>query len=480
VLTKHPLRFAAAIILIVASSVVALRSTLVVADADSTATAVTVAVGGETRTTLHFAAPSSVASDIAVLLDSTGSQSSFMAATSALALGAIDRLADPDVRVAVAASGDVPTFPFGTSTDTPYRLALPMNADRATWSATLTGLAAVEGGGDEAEGQLGALVELLTNPLTGEPKAQPVVFSPGRRHVVVLTADHPPHLSSDTWCRAERCVAYPGPTKERVQQALADAAVTLIVVSDGDVGVLAELARTSGGVVVDVAATDSPSTIDEVLRRTRVTVSPTISGCDGLSVRPAGGVVLATAGQEGAVEVVLSARTDLAIGSQTCTIAFGTRQHLVTVATVAPCGTPTTTTAPLSSVPTTTELTTTTTTADPSPTSTTPATTTTEATATTTTEPIGTGPTTTTDATATTTTEPIGTGPTTTTDAGATAPTTSTAAGPAAPTTVAVVVDPPPAAPPSSTVVVSSTLVPPPMPCPGPLPAPSTTNEPIA
>ncbi len=490
-LTKHPLRFAAAITLTIATSVVALRSTLVVAESDSAITALTVAVGGETRTSMRYAAPAVVASDIAVLVDSTGSQSSFMAATSSLVVGAMNRLADPDNRVAVAASGDVPVFPFGVATDTPYRLTSPLSADRATWSAALTGLAAVEGGGDEGEGQLPALVQLLTNPVDDTPTDAPIEFASARRRVIVLTADHPPHLPADSWCRAALCVPYPGPSIERVRQVLADAAITLIVVSDGEVGVLADLAAQSGGAVIPIDGPNPATALDQALAGTRVALSPVLSGCEGITVRPANGAVLARAGEQGTSDVVFAAATGLALGTQGCTIKLGTLQHAVTVTAVAPCGEPTTTIAPATTSSSTTPSSTTP--SSTAPASTTPSsTTTTAAPATTTVEP----------STSTTTVSPTGDVTTTTSDPGASTSTIpsgpAAAAGPISPTTTAAgaaattaTTEPsattapsstaattaPSTAVPSATVAVASTTVAP-SPCSGPLPVPTTTAAP--
>jgi hypothetical protein len=198
--------------------------------------------------------------DVAVLLDSTGSQSQHLREAKSIVKSAIGSLGGDGTFVAVAGSGDVPVFPFGVTNDRSYRLVQQSSSDIAAAQLVLDEFGAVEGGGDPSEGQLPAIMHLLTGtdlagrsvPEAGGP--QNVAFRQDARRVLVVSSDSPPHVATDTWCSEPGiCTTYPGPSTEEVEAALDAQGVSLVSLARGDSGVLVSLSAATGGSTVAIA-----------------------------------------------------------------------------------------------------------------------------------------------------------------------------------------------------------------------------------
>jgi hypothetical protein len=233
------------------------------AAADAVPLSLVVAIGGQSQTTMRLFAPAVAPLDIALLLDATGSQSQQLQQVKSIVETAVEAVSGIDTFVAVAASGDVPVFPFGVANDRAYRLVQQSSADGAIVQTALQNLGASEGGGDNSEGQLPAIMHLLTgSDLAAEPVEeaggpQNVDLRSKARHVLVVSSDAAPHVSTDQWCGTVGvCVGYPGPTTNEVQEALDSRGVSLVVLARGEAGALASLAATTDGQTVNVAPLD--------------------------------------------------------------------------------------------------------------------------------------------------------------------------------------------------------------------------------
>ncbi len=234
------------------------------AAADGVPLSVVVAIGGQSETTLRFSAPAVTPLDVAVLLDSTGSQSQQLQQVKSIVKTAVGVAVGVDTFVAVAASGDVPVFPFGTASDKAYRLVQQSSADAAVFQSAMQNLGAVEGGGDSSEGQLPAIVHLLTGsdlgtaPVAEAGAPQTVVWRPEARRVLIVSSDGSPHVSTDQWCNeAGVCIGYPGPTTDEVQAALDAQGVSLVAITRGNAGVLPALAEATKGQTLQLGPLDS-------------------------------------------------------------------------------------------------------------------------------------------------------------------------------------------------------------------------------
>ncbi len=409
---------------VVAASALTLFSvhpSLVLADAESVAPplAIAVPIGGEARASVQFAVPAIVRTDLAALVDTTGSGAADLGPIAGAFVSAIDatQLSNPSFRVGVATSGEVPVFPFGTATDVPYQLKAPMSAVRAEWTAAIAALQAVEGGGDVKEGQLVALGELLKST-SADPTLQAVALDPTARRIVIVSTDSAPHVDTDSWCNGATCVPYPGPSVVGTQAMLDQAGVTMIVLGRGDVGALRTIAESTGGTVVDVSSPSRIAALTDAIAVAPITVRPTLTGCEGLTVRTDQATVRARPGETVTVPVVIAAAAGLVEGQRTCGLEFAGLTQTVTITAGVPCDSeaPTSSTTPSS------------TTVAGSASTTTPegtATTVPEGTATTVTSSIAPDPATTTSAVPATTTSAV---PATTTE-----PATTTSAVPVAP-----------------------------------------------
>ncbi len=401
------------------------RPTLVVADAENVAPPLSIAVpiGGESRTTVQFTVPAIVRTELAALVDTTGSGSADIAPVGATVVGAVDALTqtNPSLRVGVATSGELPVFPFGVSTDVPYQLKAPMSAVRTEWVTALEAIQAVEGGGDVKEGQLVALAELLQST-SADPTRRAVAFDPIARRVVVVSTDSAPHLDTDTWCNGTTCLPYPGPSIVNTQAMLDQAGVTVIVLGRGDVGALRTIAYASGGTVVDVSSPDRIAGLTNAIQTAPITVRPLLTGCEGLAVTSDQVTVRARPGETVSVPVGIAAAAGVTAGPRTCALEFAGVHQTVAINVAMPCdsdGSTPSTTTPSSTTPSSTTI------AGSASTTTPDGTTTTVISSTTTTEPA-----TTTTVLATTTSA----APATTTSA---APASTTSAAPATTTSAA-------------------------------------------
>lgn len=442
-------------------AVVAVRPSLVVADADSALPSVAVPVGGETHASLFFAVPAVVATDFGVLVDGTGSQSENLAQISAMLTGVFDAasVGNPSVRVGLATSGDVPLFPFGIATDAAYRLQTQFTGDRLVWGPALQTLQAVEGGGDDQEGQLPAILALL-NSASEDPVRRSMTYDAAARRLLIVSADSPPHVVGDSFCQNDVCTPYPGPSEATVQSMLDQAGVTVIVLARGDVGVLASIAAASGGSTIDAATPEAAATLAQAIEIAPVVIRPMLRGCEGLAVR-VDKQVRAKPGETVSVPVVVSALAGATEGTRTCSVAFSGVQQSVSITVAKPCDTTPTSEAPTT---TTTTVATVTTLVGGSPTTVAGEVTTTAA------------PATTTEVPATTTSEPPASVVPTTTESPTTTAVAPTSAPPASSTDVpAASVTPAPAEPVVPTEAPASTSPSAPTPPTAEPPGPSTT-----
>lgn len=323
--------------------VIATLCTAVVAASPETGTdggPITVVAGNEARAPMRIVVPRAIRTSVAVLVDSTGSQSRDLAATTqdlALALDASET-DDAGMSVAVAAAGDVSLFPFGTSTDRAYRLLRQLTPTRAEWASILASLRPVEGGGDDAEGQLPAIVEMLTSRET-EPSAAAVAFEPDTRHVVVVTSDHAPHVDTDEWCAGATCVSYPGPAPNVVQRLLDLNDITLIGLAHGDSGSLQPIATATGGAIIRSESVDRVDRLAEAIDAAPVTLHPHVASCDGVEMQFDPPSLRATPGRAVEFQSLVTAGRDLAPGPRACIVRFGGGiEQSIEIDVVADCG----------------------------------------------------------------------------------------------------------------------------------------------
>jgi hypothetical protein len=319
--------------------------------------------------------------DLVFMMDTTGSESERFARSKAALLNTLNSQ-NPSTAFGIAAAGDVPVFPFGTATDKPYRLVQGRTSDKQLLTDMLASVGPVEGGGDNAEGTFVAIDSLLTNPL------EQFTFRGDARRVVIVTADGPPHVPTDMWCRTpSECVNYPGPSAETVQAKLAAADVTLVVLAHGEVGSLQQISQASGGLVIatqkpivtvpsttippavitnDVVAppTMEPKTVEELtaeiqaaLASETVAVRPQLADCFGATATFEPAVRRVVPGQPANFTMTVTAGADIAAGIRACSVGFLNGEQIVNISVKPSCEPSSSTTVDPSSilaVPTTT------------------------------------------------------------------------------------------------------------------------------
>lgn len=165
------------------------------ADSISPASAgASLAVGGSytvsKTVTVSTTAPTSTKVDVFFLADTTGSMGSAISSvrTGASAImSAVSGLGD--VRFAVGEYKDFPTYPWGDSSDYPYRLNQAMTASTTAVQAGINAWSA-GGGADGPESGLEGMRRAASDAATG--------WRAGSERILVWFGDYPSHDSADT------------------------------------------------------------------------------------------------------------------------------------------------------------------------------------------------------------------------------------------------------------------------------------------
>lgn len=223
---------------------------------------------------------------------------------------AADLANDSDVRFGLATFSDFRCCDGGGQDDFPFDIEQPLDGDASRWLASINGLAAPEGGGDEAEASLFALDQLT--------KDSAVQWRDDATRIIVLSTDADTKLPSET--------DVPGSALNDVAKRLKADGVHLVVTApeESDLENLDGLIAEVDGIRLAIQSdgSDIAAAVKSGVGRVVASVTPT-SECGGLPVAFTPAVVRGAAGSQQTVEAEVQIPNDQGPGRIECTISAG-------------------------------------------------------------------------------------------------------------------------------------------------------------